>query len=141
MKAIGNRYYKYSLWIIVGLSLLLFSIVRVCNWPMEMINGIVVSVVFSLLSGIAYISVWKALAVSATEHLTKFYLGAPVVRMLAAMLLIICYLQFIVKRPAIDSLSSSHLLAFVVPFTIYYFAFLIFDSAFFVSIEKNKKKI
>lgn len=139
VKAIGNKYYKYSLWIIAGLSVLLFSFIRVCNWSMEMVDGIVVSVVFSLLSSIVYISVWKALAASSTKNLTKFYLGAPIVRMLAAILLIISYLLITVKRPTIDGFSSSHLLYFIAPFTAYYFALLIFDSIFFVFIEKNKK--
>ena len=139
VKAIGNKYYKYSLWIIAGLSVLLFFLTCVCDWSMEMVNGIVVSVVFSLLSSIVYISVWKALAVSSTKNLTKFYLGEPIVRMLAAMLLIISYLLIAVKRFAIDGFSSSHLLYFIAPFTAYYFALLIFDSIFFVFIEKNKK--
>lgn len=139
VKAIGNKYYKYSLWIIAGLSVLLFFLTCVCDWSMEMVNGIVVSVVFSLLSSIVYISVWKALAVSSTKNLTKFYLGAPIVRMLVAILLIISYLLITVKRPTIDGFSSSHLLHFIAPFTAYYFALLIFDSIFFVFIEKNKK--
>jgi len=94
------------------------------------IMPLVVSVIFSLIASIAFGSAWKNIATKSPNTLAKFYLAAPVLRMIAALAVVLIF-AFVLKK------NTDALLAFVAVFVGYYIVLLIFDSVFFSRAEKK----
>ena len=60
---IGHKYYKLSLWIIVGLSLMFLLLLGGTSyWNTSMLYAILISAVFSFFTSVAYIASWKGIA-------------------------------------------------------------------------------
>ena len=63
--AIGHKYYKLSLWIIAGLTLLMLLLLGGSPyWNSSVLNAILISAAFSFLTSIAYEASWKGIAKS-----------------------------------------------------------------------------
>ena len=140
--AIGHKYYKLSLWIIAGLTLLMLLLLGGSPyWNSSVLNAILISAAFSFLTSIAYEASWKGIAKSSPSSLTKFYLAAPALRMMAAVLLVLVY--FIVNRSAtnVDGTPAirSMMLKFTFIFLAYYIALLVLDCVYFAKVEKRNK--
>ena len=139
---IGHKYYKLSLWIIVGLSLMFLLLLGGTSyWNTSMLYAILISAVFSFFTSVAYIASWKGIAKNSPSTLTKFYLVAPVLRMMAAVLVILIY--YVVNRNATNYDGSPAIrglmLSFTFIFLAYYVAMLILDCVYFATIEKRNK--
>lgn len=139
---IGHRYYKLSLWVIVGLSLLVLLLVgNSPYWSSDVLNAILISAVFSFLTSIAYQSAWKSIAKNSPSTLTKFYLAAPALRMMAAVLVILVY--YVLNRHALQGDGSPAIrrmmLIFTFVFLIYYISMLVLDCVYFAQVEKRNK--
>lgn len=140
--AIGHKYYKLSLWIIAGLTLLMLLLLGGSPyWNSSVLNAILISAAFSFLTSIAYEASWKGIVKSSPASLTKFYLAAPALRMMAAVLLVLVY--FIVNRSAtnVDGTPAIHgmMLKFTFIFLAYYIALLVLDCVYFAKVEKRNK--
>lgn len=140
--AIGHKYYKLSLWIIAGLTLsMLLLLGGSPYWNSSVLNAILISAAFSFLTSIAYEASWKGIAKSSPASLTKFYLAAPALRMMAAVLLVLVY--FIVNRSAtnVDGTPAIRgmMLKFTFIFLAYYIALLVLDCVYFAKVEKRNK--
>ncbi|MBQ5511862.1 MAG: hypothetical protein IIT94_12190 [Prevotella sp.] len=139
---IGHKYYKLSLWIIVGLSLMFLLLLGGTSyWNTSMLYAILISAVFSFFTSVAYIASWKGIAKNSPSTLTKFYLVAPALRMMAAVLVILIY--YVVNRNATNYDGSPAIrglmLSFTFIFLAYYVAMLILDCVYFATIEKRNK--
>ena len=139
---IGHRYYKLSLWIVVGISLLLLLMLGGSPyWSSSILNAILISAAFSLFTSVAYQASWKGIAKNSPSTLTKFYLAAPALRMMAAVLVILIY--YVVNRNATNYDGSPAIrglmLSFTLIFLAYYVAILILDCVYFATIEKRNK--
>lgn len=137
---IGHRYYKLSLWIIVGLSLLILLLIGGSPyWTTTVLTDILISAVFFYFTSIAYEAAWKGIAKSSPASLTKFYLAAPIMRMMAAVMLLLVY--FIVNRSATDAQGNPAIRGIMLTFTFiflaYYIALLILDCVYFAKVEKR----
>ncbi|MBO4314884.1 MAG: hypothetical protein J5867_02815 [Prevotella sp.] len=139
---IGHRYYKLSLWVIVGLSLLALLLIG-CSpyWGSDVLNAILISAAFSFLTSIAYEAAWKGIAKNSPSTLTKFYLAAPALRMMAAVLVILVY--YVINRHAVQGDGTSAIrrmmLVFTSIFLTYYISMLVLDCVYFAQVEKRNK--
>lgn len=139
---IGHRYYKLSLWVIVGLSLLALLLVGSSPyWGNDVLNAILISAAFSFLTSIAYQAAWKGIAKNSPSTLTRFYLAAPALRMMAAVLVILVY--YVVNRHALQGDGSPAIrrmmLVFTSIFLTYYISMLVLDCVYFAQVEKRNK--
>ena len=130
IKRTAKNYYKYSLWIVAGLTLVGLLVMNLANKP-SMLTPLIISSVTSLVLSIAYGVAWKAVATSAPTTITKFYLAAPALRMIIAALVVLAYCLAVKQREQIRE--------FVIIFFIFYLVTLVFDSVFFARLEKKYK--
>ncbi len=124
----GRRYYKCSLWVTVGITLVGLLLVNVFNAD-RYVNPLAVSAVYSIVSSVAYGEAWKAAARVSAGALSRFYLIASAFRLLCAALVVVIYC--LVDRDR-DSVVD-----FIVVFLAFYFAILITDCAFFAHFERK----
>ncbi len=127
----AKRYYKYSLWLVAGATLIGLLAANIM-FKDSLVVPIVISAVFSLVASFAYGAAWKSVARSAPQTLTKFYLAAPALRMITAALVVAVYCV-VVRQP-------EKIRTFAIVFFIFYIVTLIFDSVFFARFEKLNKK-
>ena len=132
IKHVVNTYLRQSICLIAGLSLLMLLYVNVWGDVELMTMPICISAVFQLVACIAYALVWKWVMATSPGSMPTLYMAASALRMFAAVVtvMVFCFL------------ASSHasILCFVVIFLIYYFVILIFDTWYFVRIEKKIKQ-
>ena len=130
-KHVVNTYLRQSICLIAGLSLLMLLYVNIWGDVDLMTMPICISAVFQLVACIAYALVWKWVMATSPGSMPTLYMAASALRMFAAVVtvMVFCFL------------ASSHasILCFVVIFLIYYFVILIFDTWYFVRIEKKIK--
>lgn len=133
---IASRYRKISIWIIAGLMLIVLFTAQVLsnkNPILDMVlMPLVVSVVFSLITSIVYGKTWCSVAKSSPSSLAKYYLVAPLLKMMAAALVVI--ITALVLRP-----DKNAILGFIAVFVTFYIILLIFDCVYFSRIEKKLK--
>lgn len=139
---IGRRYYKLSLWVIVGISLMLLLMLSgTSHWNDSVLYAIIISAVFSFFTSVAYQASWKGIAKNSPSTLTKFYLAAPALRMMAAVLVILVY--FVVNKNATNVDGSPAIrglmLSFTFIFLAYYVVLLVLDCVYFAKVEKRNK--
>lgn len=139
---IGHRYYKLSLWIVVGISLIVLLVLGGSPlWSTSVLYAVLISAAFSFFTSVAYQASWKGIAKSSPSTLTKFYLAAPALRMMAAVLVILVY--YIVNKNATNYDGSPAIrglmLSFTLIFLAYYVAMLILDCVYFAKVEKRNK--
>ena len=134
IKQAGKRYKKFSLWISAALALVILFVCRVsaaCDDIIaQVINPLVVSAIFSLVSSTAYGEAWTAIAKSSPANLAKFYLAALALKMIAAIVVFLIYVLVCDKQ---------NILGFTAIFVLFYVVLLVFDCIFFARIEKKKK--
>ena len=134
IKTIAHKYRQYTLWMIVAMSMVILLACRVsaqCDSILpKMINPLAVSVIFSLVSTIAYGQSWQAVAKSSPVSLTKFYLAASALKMMLAAVVFLVY-ALVADR--------STLLGFTVIFVLFYIVLLIFDCIYFAKVERKMR--
>lgn len=131
-KDITHTYIRQSVCLIVGLTLLFLLYVRVWGNADNMVIPIAISAVFQLVSCIAYGMVWKTVSASSPGSLPTLYMAASGFRMLAGAVIVLAYCLAVEVRSAI--------VFFVITFLAYYFAILIYDTWYFVKVEKRIKQ-
>ena len=128
----GVRYKQISLWLIAGLSLVILFACRVSascdNIIAQVVNPLVVSAIFSLVSSTAYGEAWAAVSKSSPANLTKFYLAASALKMMAGVLVFLVYVLVCAKQ---------NILGFAVIFLLFYVVLLVFDCIYFSRLEKK----
>ncbi len=125
----ARRYNKVALYVIVALTLVGLLLVQV-TFSYELSLSLVFSSVYSLLTSVVYGNVWKRMALSGTDKLTKFYLGGSVVKMLLALIVVVVAL-FLLRG------DKEVLLGFTAIFAAFFMVLLAFDCVFFVRIAKS----
>ena len=137
MKASGSidsiyrLYNKVSLWLIAAALLIGLLVIQIFS-GLHLVNSLLFTTAYSLMATFIYGRCWKSLALRSPNVLTRFYMVASVLRMMLA--LVVVFIGAFILRD-----SKSQLLGFVGIFVSFYLLLLIFDSLFFVKIEKNKK--
>lgn len=126
---IAKQYYKVSLWIIFGLTVIILLVMQYLQ-STSLVNALVISALFSLVSSIAYIQSWKSVARRAPKTLGKFYLAASALRMLAALLTVVVAM-FILRG------EKGAMIGFAAMFVGFYIVMLVFDCIYFAQIEKK----
>ena len=115
-KSVVNTYLRQSICLIAGITLLALLYVNIWGNVERMTIPICISAVFQLVACIAYAMVWKWVSSKSPASLPTLYLSASACR-----------------------INRDSILFFVVTFLIYYFVILIYDTWYFVKIEKNIK--
>jgi len=129
MNKIVNTYLRQSICLTAGLSLLALLYANLWGDRELMTMPIVVSAVFQLVTCIAYGVVWRKVALSSPGSLPTLYLAASAIRMLAAIVTVVIFLFLVDNKVAITT--------FVITFLSFYFVMLIYDTWYFVKIEKK----
>lgn len=128
--AIGKRFRKYSLWLVVALSLTALPMMNYyCG--RVMMPSLLVPVAFSLLMNEAYVSAWTITARKAPARLSLFYMAASGLRLFLSALVVLVFCLIYRGCPEV--------IPFVVLFLSYYIALLALECIFFVRIEKQRK--
>jgi hypothetical protein len=131
-KDVVNTYLRQSICLIAGLTLLALLYVNLKGDMGLMTMPIFISAVFQLVACIAYGLVWKWVSTSSPASLPTLYMAASAFRMFVGIVIVLAYC-FV----ADDQTSIKF---FVVTFLIYYFVILIYDTWYFVKIEKRFKQ-
>ena len=131
-KNVVNTYLRQSICLIAGLTLLALLYVNLKGDMGLMTMPIFISAVFQLVACIAYGLVWKWVSSSSPASLPTLYMAASAFRMFVGIVIVLAYC-FV----ADDQTSIKF---FVVTFLIYYFVILIYDTMYFVKIEKRFKQ-
>lgn len=125
---VSKRYRQYGLWLVAVVALVILIFMSV-GYMTRLACPLTVSVVFTLVANAAYGASWKGVAKSSPSSLTKFYLAASALRMMAAALVVVAYCLLNRDRQSI--------LDFVAVFFAFYVVTLVFDGVFFARVEKN----
>lgn len=128
---IAKQYYKISLWIIFGLAVFVLLGMQYFQ-DTRLVNALVISALYSLLSSIAYIQSWKSVARHSASSLGKFYIAASALRMLAA--IVVAVIAMLLLRD-----NKNALMGFLALFVGFYLVMLAFDCIYFARIEKKNK--
>ena len=131
-KNVVNTYLRQSICLIVGLTLLALLYVNLKGDMGLMTMPIFISAVFQLVACSAYGLVWKWVSTSSPASLPTLYMAASAFRMFVGIVIVLAYCFM-----ADDQASIKF---FVVTFLIYYFVILIYDTWYFVKIEKIFKQ-
>lgn len=129
MREIANRYLMQSIVIIAVLALLTALYIIGVGQTMLFASALVPAAAFQLVACVAYGMTWRMIAGGSVSSLPLFYLAASGLRMLAGVAFVLVYL-FVVK----DTLTVRF---FVITFLIYYLLLLIYDTIYFVKVEKK----
>ncbi len=129
MDKLINTYLMQSTLLITLLTL----VSAACMW-LEGVGSIAVMplcvvIVFQLLACWLYGLVWKSVAATSATSLPTFYLVASGMRMFAAIVVVIGFLFLVSDKQVIR--------LFVITFLIYYLIILIYDTTYFVKVEKR----
>ncbi|MBR4730658.1 MAG: hypothetical protein IK075_10430 [Prevotella sp.] len=131
-KNVVNTYLRQSICLIAGLTLLALLFVNLKGVVELMTMPICISAVFQLVACIAYGLVWKWVSTSSPASLPTLYMAASAFRMFVGIMIVLAYCFLTDDRTSIKF--------FVVTFLIYYFVILIYDTWYFVKIEKKFKQ-
>ena len=129
----SRRYRKYSLWVVVALTLVVIVAISLNVLDITLVNALAVSVLYTLIVNFAYGSLWRKVAKYSLGVMTKFYLVASVLRLMTAALVVVVFCMLSQEKVAIRN--------FVLLFFTFYIVMLIFDSVFFARIEKSNNRI
>lgn len=131
-KDVVNTYLKQSICVIAGITLLALLLANLIGGMEQMVTPLCISIVFQLVACIAYGLVWKWVSATSPASIPTLYMAASAFRMFAAVVVVMAYSLLTDDRDSIR--------LFVVTFLIYYFVILIYDTWYFVKIEKKLKK-
>ena len=131
-KNVVNTYLRQSICLIAGLTLLFLLYVNVKGDVELMTMPICISAVFQLVASIAYGLVLKWVSSSSPASLPTLYMAASAFRMFVGIVIVLAYCFMADNQASIKF--------FVVTFLIYYFVILIYDTWYFVKIEKRFKQ-
>jgi hypothetical protein len=131
-KDVVNTYLRQSICLIAGLTLLALLYVNLKGDMGLMTMPIFISAVFQLVACIAYGLVWKWVSTSSPASLPTLYMAASAFRMFVGIVIVLAYCFVADNQTSIKF--------FVVTFLIYYFVILIYDTWYFVKIEKRFKQ-
>ena len=127
-----NTYLRQSICLITAFSLLFLLYINLWGDKEQMTGSVFISAVFQLVACIAYAYAWKWVRSSSPSSLPTLYMAASAFRMFAAVVTVMIY--------CFINASQTSILSFVVIFLIYYFVVLIYDTWYFVKIEKKNKQ-
>ena len=126
---IVNTYLVQSTLLIVVLTLLSFTYMWLFGNTDTMLVPVCITTVFQLVACVAYAFVWKTVAATSVDSLPTLYMSASGFRMIAgvATVLVFCF----------ASEDKAAIRFFVILFLIYYFIILVYDTAYFMKVEKK----
>ena len=105
--------------------------ISICD-AQQLVNPVLISVIYALVTNWAYGLSWKAVANSSPNTLSKFYLAASAIRMLAGVLVAVVFCVMNDDREAIIN--------FIIVFSAFYIAMLVFDGVFFARQERKRNQ-
>ena len=133
-RQIARKYRQISIWLTAGMALAVLFGCRISaqcdNIIGQVVNPLCVSAIFSLVCSTAYGEAWQAVAKSSPANLTKFYLVAAALKMMAAALVFLVYVLMCDK---------TNILGFAAIFMLFYVILLVFDCIYFARVEKKSR--
>jgi len=130
MRNMSNRYLCYGVALLA--VLLLMTILTSIITGAALISFGIIGFVFQLVCIAAYWAAWKKVSVTSPKNLPVLYMAASGIRLTLASIVILVYM--------FTHRTSDTLLPFSLVFAVFYIVTLIYDTLYFVSVEKNKKR-
>ena len=127
-----NTYLRQSICLITAFSLLFLLYVNLWGDKEQMTISVCISAVFQLVACISYAFAWKWVRSTSPNSLPTLYMAASAFRMFVGIVIVLAYCFVADNQTSIKF--------FVVTFLIYYFVILIYDTWYFVKIEKRFKQ-
>lgn len=124
----SGKYYKYSLWIVAVTALFTLLAANIYGLT-SLVSPLVICVIYTLVVNIAYGAAWKSVAKASPSVLTKFYIAAPALRMVAAIMVVVAFCLLNGDKTSIRN--------FVLMFFGFYVVMLVFDGIYFARVEKK----
>ena len=132
MNKVVNTYLMQSTALVLLLTLIATAYLWLRGDGVQMAGPLGIVVVFQLVACWAYGLVWKSVVSSSTASLPTFYLAASGFRMFVAIVVVMAFLFMNEDKQVIRF--------FVIAFLFFYFLILIYDTLFFVKVEKKIQK-
>lgn len=132
MKQIANKYLILSTILLAALTCAASVGLFICNTADNYVTPFLVTVIFQLVACLSFGLAWRWVAQSSQNSLPTYYLSASGLRMFAGIVVVLGFL-FI-------SDDKTQIRFFVITFLLYYFIFLIFDTIYFIRVEKRMPK-
>ena len=129
MSGLVKKYMSYGVAILLIMGIVT-AIVDSFITDAQLVTANIISFVFQLVLIAAYGTAWERVAKSSPKNLPVLYMSATGLRLLLAALVLLVYM--------FTHRTSCSLLAFSVVFVVYYIIILIYDTIFFVSVEKKQ---
>ena len=129
MSGLVKKYMSYGVAILLIMGIVT-AIVDSFITDAQLVTANIISFVFQLVLIAAYGTAWERVAKSSPKNLPVLYMSATGLRLLLAALVLLVYM--------FTHRTSGSLLAFSVVFVVYYIIILIYDTIFFVSVEKKQ---
>lgn len=129
MSGLVKKYMSYGVAILL-ITGIVTAIVDSFITDAQLVTANIISFVFQLILIAAYGMAWERVAKSSPKNLPVLYMSATGLRLLLAALVLLVYM--------FTHRTSGNLLAFSVVFVVYYMIILIYDTIFFVSVEKKQ---
>lgn len=128
---IARKYNKVNLWIAAGLFLVGLLVMQILQ-DYRFVTALSIGTVFSVITGSVYAHAWKLVAQRSPSSLGKYYIAASVLRMMAALAVVVVGV-FIYKN------DRSMLLGSTAIFVGFYLVTLVYDCIYFSRVEKELK--
>lgn len=119
------------MWVVAAAALIMLLGINICD-ARQLVNPVLISVIYVLVANAAYGLSWRAVASSSPGVLGKFYLVASVLRMLTAIIVAAVFCVISGSRDAIIN--------FVLVFSAFYVVMLVFDGVFFARLERKRNQ-
>ncbi len=129
LKKIAATYWKLSLWLLCGLSLICILLLRQLDM-LDNVSSVVIAVIFNLLVSVAYGQCWLRVALKTPMFLPKFYIIASALRLFAAAAVVL--IDCVIQRAHVEQVK-----AFAIIFLSYYILMLSFETLYFVRKTKT----
>lgn len=126
---IAKRYSRLSLLVLAALVLL--SVAVGFALKVSVMVAVSVSFIFNLVLCQALSKAWSVVARKSPAVLPKFYLAVSVLRMIAALVVVLVFCVIARESHAIRD--------FAITFIVFYIIMLVFESVYFAKIEKSNK--
>ena len=126
---IVNTYLMQSMLLIAGMTAVALGYMWLTGGAETQLVPICIAAVFQLVACVAYGMLWKHIATTSKDSLPTLYMSASGFRMLAGVITVLAFCF------ATDDKSAIRF--FVILFLIFYFMILIYDTAYFMKVEKK----
>lgn len=127
IKKLSGKYIVQCLLLTTLLALVGIAVMFIMN--IGLVAPLAVSYIYNIIVSMLYIAIWRVVMKYSRDSALQLYLGGTGVRLITAMFVVLAYSIAVEDKP--------ERLTFAAVFCIFYMVMLIYDTMFFVKIERE----